>query len=52
MLPVHGNAPLLLSVLTIFGLASQIDGPPNSGRDEANLPSPITGVRISSSFIP
>jgi hypothetical protein len=36
----------------IFGLASQIDSPPNSGSDGANFPSPITGVRISSSFMP
>jgi hypothetical protein len=46
------SAPAAVSAAQIGLDASQIVMPPNSGRVEANLPSPITGVRISSSFMP
>jgi len=37
---------------TILGFAFQIESPPNSGRSDTKRPFSITGVRISSSFIP
>ena len=43
VLPVHREqrALLLAAACTIFGFASQIDRPPNSGSEAANLPSPM-----------
>ena len=36
----------------IFGLASQMDSPPNSGSVDTYWPLPITTLMISSSFMP
>jgi hypothetical protein len=53
MLPVHREQrALLLEGLDDLRIGVQIERPPKSGSEEANLPSPITGRRMSSSFMP